>query len=138
MTERLYYNDSASREFDATVRRVEPHGDRTSVWLDRSAFYPTTGGQPFDTGRLGPLRVVDVTEDDDGDVMHVVEGSELPAVGSSVHGAIDWPRRFDHIQQHSGQHVLSAALVRVCHAKTVSFHLGSEVSTIDLEREVSP
>lgn len=138
MTERLYYNDPTSREFDATVLRVDPRGDRSAVWLDRSAFYPTTGGQPFDTGRLGGLAVVDVTEDDAGDVVHVVSGSELPTVGMSIHGAIDWPRRFDHIQQHSGQHVLSAALVRVCHARTVSFHLGSEVSTIDLEREVSP
>ena len=138
MTERLYYNDPSSREFDATVVRAERSGDRLAIWLDRSAFYPTTGGQPFDTGRLGALRVVDVAEDEDGDVMHLAEGIDPPAAGAAVHGVVDWPRRLDHMQQHSGQHVLSAALVRVCKAKTVSFHLGSEVSTIDLERVVTP
>jgi alanyl-tRNA synthetase len=143
MTDRLYYDDPYSREFDASVIRVEPRdadadrGDRHAAWLDRTAFYPTTGGQPFDTGTLGAARVVDVLDDDQGGVVHVLEGA-APQVGQTVHGVVDWPRRFDHMQQHTGQHVLSAAFVRRCGAKTVSFHLGTDVSTIDLAREVTP
>ena len=156
MTDRLYYRDPYLRTFDATVEKVEPRGDRWSVALDRTAFYPTTGGQPFDTGTLGGLRVVDVVDEDDGTVTHVVEQagvghvSDTPTApttpvsdtrltpGQRVHGEIDWPRRFDHMQQHTGQHVLSAAILSVCRARTVSFHLGAAVSTIDLERELSP
>jgi alanyl-tRNA synthetase len=142
MTQRLYYDDPYKREFDATVVSVRLHEsarDRPfhDVWLDRTAFYPTTGGQPFDTGTLGPSAVVDVVEDEAGDVVHVVEG-QVPVVGESIHGVIDWPRRFDHMQQHTGQHILSAAFVRLCGVKTVSFHLGADVSTVDLAREMTP
>ena len=137
MTDRLYYRDPYLRTFDATVEKVEPRGHRWSVALDRTAFYPTTGGQPFDTGTLGGGRVVDVVDEDDGTVTHVVEQAGLTP-GQRVHGEIDWPRRFDHMQQHTGQHVLSAAILSVCRARTVSFHLGAAVSTIDLERELSP
>lgn len=136
MTERLYYDDSNKREFDASVVRVEPLGDRHAIWLDRTSFYPTTGGQPFDTGFLDSLRVVDVFESAAGDVVHVAEAGPLPARGQRVHGRIDWPRRFDHMQQHTGQHVLSSAFDRLFGVRTVSFHLGAEVSTIDLAREV--
>src|SRR5262249_27473128 len=114
MTERLYYDDPYKREFDATVVSVQPDegpgtpSDRHAVHLDRTAFYPTTGGQPFDTGTLNALRVVDVFDDDSGDVVHIVEGT-APQVGEAVHGVVDWPRRFDHMQQHTGQHVMSAA-----------------------------
>src|SRR5262249_11436020 len=80
--------------------------------------------------------IVDVLDDESGDVVHVVEGS-LPQVGEAVHGVVDWPRRFDHMQQHTGQHVLSAAFVRLFGVKTVSFHLGADVSTIDLAREMT-
>jgi alanyl-tRNA synthetase len=143
MTDRLYYDDPYEWEFDASVIRVEPRGadadhrDRYAAWLDRTAFYPTTGSQPFDTGTLGDARVVDVLDDDHGDVVHVLEGA-APQVGQMVHGVVDWPRRFDHMQQHTGQHVLSAAFVGRCGAKTVSIHLGADVSTIDLAREVTP
>ena len=143
MTLRLYYDAPYNREFDASVVRVEPRDSgeegrrRHAIWLDRTTFYPTTGGQPFDTGTLGSDRVTDVLEDEDGDVMHVVDGSSLH-VGQPVHGVIDWPRRFDHMQQHTGQHVLSAAFVRLFGIKTVSFHLGAEASTIDLAREATP
>jgi alanyl-tRNA synthetase len=143
MTKRLYYDDPQLREFDATIVRVEPHAAAGSsaahlaVRLDRTSFYPTTGGQPFDTGTLGTSRVVDVIDDESGDVVHVVDGP-VPSVGEPVRGVVDWPRRFDHMQQHTGQHVLSAALVRLCGVKTVSFHLGTDVSTIDLAREVTP
>ena len=142
MTDRLYYADPYLREFDATIQRIESRDGCTSVTLDRTAFYPTSGGQPFDTGSLGPFRVVDVIDEDDGTIAHVVEaaGPEPPAPGPGavVHGAVDWPRRFDHMQQHTGQHVLSAAFERLFKIRTVSFHLGADVSTIDLAREASP
>ena len=152
MTDRLYYTDPYLREFEATVGRVETRGGRTLVTLDRTAFYPTSGGQPFDTGALGPYRVVDVVDEDDGTISHVVEPrtanqeptenleprTENLAAGDAVHGAVDWPRRFDHMQQHTGQHVLSAAFERLFRVRTLSFHLGGEVSTIDLAREVAP
>ena len=136
MTDRLYYTDPYNREFDATVARVDQREGRTIVMLDRTSFYPTSGGQPFDTGTLDDSRVVDVFDEDDGSIAHVVDGAF--AVGQRVHGVIDWPRRFDHMQQHTGQHVLSAAFDRLFGVRTVSFHLGATMSTIDLARELAP
>jgi alanyl-tRNA synthetase len=122
--------------FDARVVRVEPAAGRWRIWLDRTAFYPTSGGQPHDTGTLGAARVVEVADDEEGGVVHVVD---IPLVeGDAVRGEIDWPRRADHMQQHTGQHLLSAAFERTAGVATVSFRLGSEVSTIDLAREVTP
>jgi alanyl-tRNA synthetase len=138
VTERLYYHDAYAREFDAAVVGVDPLPERPghfTVVLDRTAFYPTSGGQPFDTGILGTARVVDVVDADDGRIVHVVEGT---IVTGPVHGAIDWARRFEHMQQHTGQHVLSAAFDRLLNVPTISFHLGSTASTIDLAREVTP
>jgi alanyl-tRNA synthetase len=144
MTDRLYYSDPYNREFDAVVQRVGERGGRGVVWLDRTSFYPTSGGQPFDIGTLGPSRVVDVFEDEAGDVSHVVEPIDAGGArqdplrpGETVRGVIDWTRRFDHMQQHSGQHLVSAAVERLFGVATVSFHLGPESSTIDLAREVS-
>jgi alanyl-tRNA synthetase len=137
MTERIYYTDPYTTEFDATVVHVGPvpgTASRQRVVLDRSAFYPTSGGQPFDTGTLGAARVVDVVDEDDARVVHVVEGEIAPG---PVHGTVDWPRRFAHMQQHTGQHVLSAAFDRLLQVRTVSFHLGAATSTIDLAREVT-
>ena len=134
MTERLYYTDAYAREFDANVIQIAEVDGRRAAILDRTAFYPTSGGQPFDTGALGGARVVEVVDRDDGVVMHVIEG-EL-SVGAA-HGVIDWSRRFDHMQQHTGQHVLSAAFERVCQARTASFHLGGVAATIDLARDLS-
>lgn len=136
MTERLYYTNSLLREFDAVVRSCTIVDGRAQVVLDRSAFYPSSGGQPFDTGRLGGQAVMDVVDDEAGEVVHVLSGPVEPE--AAVHGEIDWPRRLDHMQQHTGQHMLSAAFDRLLGTRTVSFHLGSEVSTIDLGREVSP
>lgn len=136
MTDRLYYDDPYVREFDATVLRAEPYDGGTAVWLDRTAFYPTSGGQPFDLGTIEGRRIVLVEEDEAGAIVHRVEGVPL-APGAAVHGRIDWNRRFDHMQQHTGQHVLSAVMARAGEARTVSFHLGSEASTIDLDRELS-
>ena len=137
---RLYYTDPLRLAFEARVQACEPaagpHAGAWAVRLDESAFYPTTGGQPFDTGRLGEARVTDVVEDPAGEIVHIVD--RPLDVGSRVAGAVDAPRRLDHRQQHSGQHVLSAAFVRTAAVPTVSFHLGASSSTIDLAREVTP
>lgn len=126
---RLYYQDSYLREFEARI--VDAQGN--VVFLDRSAFYPSSGGQPFDRGHLDGLEVIDVMEIGDGRIGHVLDASiELPAAGAIVKGTIDWTRRFDHMQQHSGQHLLSAVFVDLFGFQTVSFHMGAEVSTIDL------
>ena len=135
MTERLYYTDPYLAEFDANVLRVEPYEGRLAAVLDRTALYPTSGGQPFDTGRLGTATVIDVVDRDDEVILHVVDG---PLEPGPVRGVIDWTRRFDHMQQHTGQHVLSAAFDRLFNARTESFHLGTTSSTIDLNRPVSP
>ena len=135
MTERLYYTEPYRRSFDGTVTAVEPAADRYNVVLDHTAFYPTSGGQPFDTGTLGGAAVSDVIDREDGTIAHVV--SAPLKVGEVVQGEIDWARRFDHMQQHTGQHVLSAAFDRLFGARTESFHMGQLSSTIDLASELS-
>lgn len=135
-TARLYYDSSTLRDFDATVVRADTRDARSAVWLDRTAFYPTSGGQPHDLGTLAGARVVDVHDDDQGDIVHIVEGT-CPPPGTVVHGAIDWPRRVDHMQQHTGQHLLSAVIEHAYGARTVSFHLGTDSSTIDIDRELT-
>ncbi len=129
MTERLYYRYSFLTEFDAQVISSTPAGGQHQIILDRTAFYPTSGGQPFDRGRLGDAAVLDVCENEAGEVLHI---TDCPLPIGSVHGAIDWPRRFDHMQQHTGQHLLSAIFVSLFGYATVSFHLGREISAIDL------
>ena len=138
MTERIYYTDAMARTFEATVTGVAAAESRHAITLDRTAFYPTSGGQPFDTGRLGGARVLDTVDAGD-EIQHIVDhvGGTPLAVGTPVRGEIDWPRRFDHMQQHTGQHILSAAFDRLFTVRTVSFHLGADTSTIDLEREVT-
>lgn len=135
MTERLYYTEPSRRTFEATIVAVESVDGRAHVTLDRTAFYPTSGGQPFDTGTLGGAAVSDVIDREDGTIAHVVGGS-LKA-GEVVTGEIDWARRFDHMQQHTGQHVLSAAFDRLFGVRTESFHMGQQSATIDLAREVT-
>ena len=130
MTERLYYGDSFLKEFEARVLSCEPDGARWRVTLDRTAFYPASGGQPYDTGMLGGANVVEVADTDDGRIVHYTS-AELPA--GEVTGKIDWARRFDHMQQHTGQHLLSAVFIDLFGFQTVSFHLGKEISTIDLK-----
>jgi alanyl-tRNA synthetase len=130
MNARLYYADSYLRTF--TARVAEQAGDRArpAVVLDRTGFYPASGGQPFDRGVLNGVPVIEVMmRPEDGAVLHVLAG-ELAA--DEVIGAIDWPRRFDHMQQHTGQHILSQAFVRVAGAETVAFHLSEGSVTIDL------
>jgi alanyl-tRNA synthetase len=135
MAERIYYTDPYARQFEATVVAVTTKDGRPVAVLDRTAFYPTSGGQPFDTGAINGVRVTQVEEDDAGEIVHTLDRAIEPG---PVRGEIDWDRRFDHMQQHTGQHVLSAAFDRVCGAPTVSFHLGAERSTIDLSREPRP
>jgi alanyl-tRNA synthetase len=127
--DRLYYHESFLVEFDAQVVSCSPSGGRFRVVLDRTAFYPTSGGQPFDTGRLGDAAVLEVAEAEGGEIVHTTDRALPPG---AVHGAIDWPRRFDHMQQHTGQHLLSAIFVSLFGYATVSFHLGREISAIDL------
>jgi len=126
LTERLYYTDSYLREFRANVIEASDGGCR--VYLDRTAFYPASGGQPFDTGTIGDAAVIEVA--DEGDRIAHITGA--PITPGDVGCAIDWPRRFDHMQQHSGQHLLSAVLVELYGAATVGFHLGAESSAIDI------
>ncbi|MPZ16786.1 MAG: hypothetical protein GEV06_02545 [Luteitalea sp.] len=136
MTERLYYTDPDCLEFEATIVGITHEEGRTLVYLDRTAFYPTSGGQPFDTGRLNETRVVDVI-DQEHRVAHVIDAARTLEDGERVTGRIDHERRRDHMQQHTGQHILSASFVRLQDVPTLSFHLGSSTSTIDLAREVS-
>ncbi|HEX7957748.1 MAG TPA: DHHA1 domain-containing protein [Pyrinomonadaceae bacterium] len=131
-TERLYYSDSHLVEFEARVLSVSRDEEgRASVTLDRTAFYPSGGGQPPDTGRLGAARVVECV-DEGGGVLHVCEG-EAPAAGERVVGRVDWPRRLDHIQQHTGQHILSQAFVELYGAQTRSFRMTEEACEVDVE-----
>jgi alanyl-tRNA synthetase len=128
MTERLYYNDSYQREFQARV--VERSADGRTVYLDRTLFYPASGGQPFDVGSIAGVAVVEVVDEEER-IAHRL-AAPLASAGE-VAGEIDWTRRFDHMQQHSGQHLLSAVFEELFGLHTVSFHLGAESATIDLE-----
>ena len=137
MTKRLYYGDSFLTQFEARVVESGVLNGRPFVVLDESAFYPTTGGQPHDTGSLGDRRVIDVIDREaDAAVMHVLDGPL--GAGIRVSATVDWPRRLDHMQQHTGQHILSASFVRLFEIPTVSFHLGAESSTIDLTSTPGP
>jgi alanyl-tRNA synthetase len=135
MTDHLYYHNSFLYEFDAVVSEVSAL-PRAAIVLDRTAFYPTSGGQVFDTGWLesnGHRMRVTAVEELDGKILHYLEQAAPLEPGGRVHGVIDAGRRRDHIQQHSGQHVLSAAFVRLFNMATVSFHMGEDYCSIDLE-----
>jgi alanyl-tRNA synthetase len=141
MTEHLYYHDSFLSEFEAEVSEVVSN-PRPAIILDRTAFYPTSGGQIFDTGWIhlasngdenNKLRITEVAEHGDGTILHMLENPTAIQKGSRVRGLIDVERRRDHMQQHSGQHVLSAAFVRLFDMPTVSFHMGQESCSIDLD-----
>jgi alanyl-tRNA synthetase len=161
VTSRLYYTDPYCRRFEAAVTKAFVHDGRPAALLDRTAFYPTSGGQPFDTGKLfkagrageasgidepigadeerrapdGSALAVIETIDVDDDVVHILSAPVIE--GTTVRGEIEWTRRFDHMQQHTGQHILSAAFDRLFENRTVSFHMGADASTIDLQREAS-
>ncbi|MBC7188401.1 MAG: hypothetical protein H5U38_15350 [Calditrichaeota bacterium] len=129
MTERLYWLDAYLREFEAQAVEVRPAEHGCAVILDRTAFYPTSGGQMHDTGQLAGCPVDDVAEED-GMVIHKVHGHV--AEGTTVHCSVDWDRRFDFMQQHTAFHVLAQAFLRVTGAQTLSSHLGEEASTLEL------
>jgi len=128
MTERLYLQDPYLKSFRARVLEVRDLNGRPAAVLDRTAFYPEGGGQPGDRGTIGSVKVVD-TQERAGDVLHVLDA---PVEAGEVAAEIDWRRRFDHMQQHHGQHLLSAAFDKLG-APTVSFHLGERICTIDLD-----
>lgn len=133
MTERLYYDDAYRTRFEARVVARADEGRR--LYLDRSAFYPTSGGQPHDRGTLAGIPVIDVVDEDDR-VAHVMAG---PVSADVVEGVVDWERRWDHMQQHTGQHLLSALCADRFGWETVSVHFGPESSTLDVAVEsVSP
>ncbi|MFT3772049.1 MAG: alanyl-tRNA editing protein [Minicystis sp.] len=134
-TERLYYADPLLLSFEARVIAHGTYGGAASVILDRTAFYPESGGQMADRGELAGHRIADVQVDDAGTVHHVLEGGALPAIGEGVAGKIDRARRRVHMALHTGQHMLSRALADVAGAETVSSRLGETVCTIDLDRE---
>src|SRR5438270_2025120 len=135
MTNRLYYTDAYRTA--CTAKIIDRSEDGLRVYLDETAFYPTSGGQPHDLGRLGNAEVIDVIDEDDR-IAHILS-SPLSNAGASVEATIDWNRRFDHMQQHTGQHLLSAVFEDLFGAKTLSVHFGPDSSTLDLDPEaISP
>lgn len=134
MTQRLFHRDAYLREFDAQVSAVAlavQDSEGPSITLAETAFYPTSGGQPADLGRLDGVGIIDVREEAE-EIWHVLEaGGAAPTVGQRVRGVIDWDRRFDHMQQHTGQHILSAAFLQALNAQTVAVHMGTSC-TLDL------
>jgi alanyl-tRNA synthetase len=138
-TQRLYYTDSYTTVFEANLIDTTTYNDLPAAILDRSYFYPTSGGQPHDTGFLNGVRVIEVAlRESDGEVLHILKNA--PASGNQLVSAqVDWGRRFDHMQHHTGQHILSAAFEKLANADTVGFHLSSDSVTIDLNNpDLSP
>jgi alanyl-tRNA synthetase len=127
-TERLYYDNARLIEFEAEVVERREHEGLPAYILDRTAFYPESGGQPWDKGTLDGVEVVKVVEDDEV-ILHVLAKD---VAGRRVRGLVDWPTRFDHMQQHTGQHVLSQAFWEILKGETLSFHLGPDVSTLEI------
>jgi len=135
ITTRPYYSDSYTSRFTAVVTEQTQVSSSPAVILDRTFFYPTSGGQPHDTGTIDDAHVVDVqVRNSDGAVMHVLDRPLDRAVRETVQAEIDWARRFDHMQHHTGQHILSQAFIQVAEAATISFHLSPDSVTIDLNR----
>ena len=135
MTEKLYYNDSFMTEFTAAVLSCEQGKEGWQVVLDRTAFYPEGGGQPADHGMLGGAKVTDVREKE-GVILHTCD--KALTVGETVTGTIDWDRRFDHMQQHSGEHMVSGIICARYGCDNVGFHLGKDIVTIDFNHDISP
>ncbi|WP_226038213.1 alanyl-tRNA editing protein [Aquibacillus saliphilus] len=131
MTKKLFYQDQYLKKFSASIsKQQQDNEEKWYVVLDQTAFYPTGGGQPSDTGFINGINVGSV-EEIEGEVRHYLD--QAITGNGPVHGQIDWPRRFDHMQQHAGQHILSAAFEELFGFKTISFHLGKEICTIDLD-----
>ena len=135
MTEKLYYNDPFCKTFTATILSCTREKSGYAVTLDRTAFYPEGGGQPADHGLLGGASVTD-TREKDGEILHFCD-RPLP-VGEAVEGEIDWSRRFDFMQQHSGEHIVSGILCGKFHCDNVGFHIGHDLVTIDFNARLTP
>ena len=133
-TVKLYYENAYTQDFTAVVESCEAVKNGFAVTLDRTAFYPEGGGQPADHGTLGEARVLDVHEKD-GVVTHLCD--RALSVGAEVSGRIDWARRFDHMQQHSGEHIISGLLCSTFHCDNVGFHMGADVVTIDYNAPIT-
>jgi alanyl-tRNA synthetase len=134
MTDRLYYVDSYITRFEATVIEQTTHEGKPALVLNQTYFYPTSGGQPHDTGMINGLSVVDViVRDEDAAILHILDTPTPPLLQQPVACEVAWARRFDHMQQHTGQHILTQAFIQTAEAKTVSFHLSPESVTIDLD-----
>ena len=134
MTKRLYYQNSYLKEFRAKVLKKIKIDNQPAVVLDETAFYPTSGGQPYDKGLIQNIPVVEILEDNN-EIIHILKEELKEKINCEVVGKIDWKRRFDHMQQHLGQHILSGALMKLWSVETVSFHLGEEVCTLDIAKE---
>jgi alanyl-tRNA synthetase len=132
MTNRLYYDNAYCTDFAATVVEVTEHEGRPAVVLDSTYFYPTSGGQPHDTGSLAGAAVLDVLAQENA-VLHILTTEPQVTQGQTVTGSVDWQRRYDHMQQHSGQHLLSQVFFRLYEYETVSVHFGATESTLDLD-----
>ncbi len=134
MTDRLYYADSYTNRFEAAVVEQTTHEGKPALVLNQTYFYPTSGGQPHDTGTINGLQVVDVVvRDEDAEILHILDAPTPNFIGQTVNCELNWTRRFDHMQQHTGQHILTQAFIQTAAAKTVSFHLSPESVTIDLD-----
>lgn len=131
MKELLYYKDAMIQQFEADVTDIGFDG-RHYIVLSNTAFYPTGGGQPHDTGVIGAYDIIDV-EKIDGEIRHYIAGEDAPTLSGTVTAHLNWVRRFDHMQQHAGQHILTAAFVELFNLPTVSFHLGTDYVAIDLQ-----
>ena len=127
----IYYQDSTIAEFTANVVKTGTEENRNYIVLDNTAFYPTGGGQPHDTGWINGIEIIDVEKVDD-EIRHYTT-NDVSNISGEISGKLNWARRFDHMQQHTGQHILTAAFVELFDLSTVSFHLGTELVTIDLD-----
>ncbi len=138
MTQRLYYNDSYTTNFTTRIVDIVDFLGRPALVLDRTYFYPTGGGQPHDLGSIAGSDVVDVALGESGQILHVLTKDSPLGVGEEVACQIDWARRFDHMQHHTGQHILTQSFVERAGANTIGFHLSPNSVTIDLDRAISP
>ena len=138
MTTKLYWHDSHLTQFSAQVMDCFVQDGHQVVVLDQSAFYPGGGGQPYDTGAINAARVTAVAMADDGRMLHHLEGDVPFTVGETVAGVVDWPRRLEMLQQHTGQHILSQAFFQLFGAETRGFRIFEQVAEIDLTLDGSP
>ncbi|MFZ5352915.1 MAG: alanyl-tRNA editing protein [Bacillota bacterium] len=128
-TKKIYFDDSYTVDFEANILKVQNYKDKYAVILDKTAFYPESGGQPADKGSINGIKVVDVIEEDQA-VLHIIES---PFASQKAVCSIDWERRIDHMQQHTGQHILSACFYKLYGGNTSSFHIGSDYATIEID-----